>query len=195
MNPNEKLQGAYQRTIKGLTKRPELGRITRSITARITEGVACELEGDGFRFTADMPEITGGSETGPVPSTLLEGAIASCLAIGVRMAFAARDLAVERIEVDVTADFDVCGWYGVSDIPPGFVGPLRYHVRVESPADPAVVEQILANAEAHSPLLDILTRPMQVERRLTVNGSAAGGGTDGSGTANSGAAGDHPDGD
>ena len=41
---------------------------------------------------------------------------------------------LESLEVEVQADYDVRGEFGVADdVPPGYTG-LRYIVRVESPA-------------------------------------------------------------
>lgn len=166
MEHTEKIRSAWIRSTKGLAKRPQLGKVTKSVTARLTDGLTCSIEADGRTFTADMPEIAGGNEAGAEPSTYLEAALASCLAIGYRMALASRDIPVNQIEVKVTGSFDGCGLYGVGDVAAGFDGPVRYSVRIYSPTGEEEVIEALDWSEAHSPLMDILTKPVELLRKL-----------------------------
>lgn len=171
MDANEKIRNAWERSVRGLTKRPELGKLTRSVTARLTVGLTCSIEAEGHQLLADAPEIVGGNDRGASPTLLLEAALASCLATGYRMAFAARGLPVSGIEVQVTGSFDVCGQYGLDGGKLGFDGPVTYAVRVDSPADEAAVLDALNWVDAHSPLTNILRQPVELRRELRITRS------------------------
>jgi uncharacterized OsmC-like protein len=166
MGADDKIRNAWERSTRGLTKRPELGKVTRSVVARMTDGLTCAIDAEGRSLLADQPEIAGGNNRGLPPSLILESALASCLAIGYRQCFAARGLPVSAIEVQVTATIDVCGLYGVDESKLGFDGPVCYAVRVESPADEAAVREVLDWVDAHSPLTNILRKPVELQREL-----------------------------
>jgi uncharacterized OsmC-like protein len=169
MDANDKINSAWQRSVRGLTRRPELGKVTHSVTARMTDGLTCAVEADGHRLLADQPEIAGGNDRGLPPSLYVESALASCLAIGYRQRFAATGVPVSTIEVQVTATIDVCGQYGVDDAKVGFDGPVTYAVRVDSPAPAEAVMQVLDWVDAHSPLTNILRKPVELRRELKLS--------------------------
>jgi len=162
----EKISNAWQRSVRGLTRRPQLGKVTRSVTARMTDGLTCAIEADAHRILADQPEVAGGNDRGLPPSLYLEAALASCLAIGYRQRFAATGVPVSAIEVQVTATIDVCGQYGIDDSKLGFDGPVTYAVRVDSPAADQAVLEVLDWVDAHSPLTNILRKPVELVREL-----------------------------
>jgi hypothetical protein len=77
---------------------------------------------------------------------------------------------VGAIEVKVTATIDVCGQYGIDDSKLGFDGPVTYAVRVDSPAADEKVLEVLDWVDAHSPLTNILRKPVELRRELTLHG-------------------------
>ena len=169
----QKISAAWQRSVRGLSKRPQLGKVTHSVTARMTDGLTCAIDADTHRLLADQPEIAGGNDRGLPPSLYVEAALASCLAIGYRQRFAATGVPVSAIEVEVSATIDVCGQYGLDDSKLGFDGPVTYAVRVASPAPDDAVLEVLDWVDVHSPLTNILRKPIELRRdvRLTrVNG-------------------------
>jgi uncharacterized OsmC-like protein len=171
MDATDKIRTAWERSARGLAKRPELGRIARTVTARLTDGLTCAIEAEGHRLVADAPAIVGGNDRGASPTLLLEASLASCLATGYRIAFAARGLPVSDIEVQVTGTFDVCGQYGLEGGKLGFDGPVTYAVCVESPADEEAVVGVLDWVDAHSPLTNILRNPVELRRDLRITRS------------------------
>lgn len=168
MDATEKIRSAFERTVRGLTKRPEVGKFSRTAKATLTDGLTCQIGVEAFKFVSDMPEVAGANGTGPSPSQYVEAALVSCLAIGYRMSFAARGLPVDQIDVEVTGSFDARGLYGVGKVSPGFDGPVRYAVNVVSPANEEAVVDALNWAEAHSPLLHILREPVKLKRELNI---------------------------
>ena len=168
MDATEKITSAWQRSVRGLGRRPELGKVTHSVSARITDGLTCSIEAAGRQLVADQPEIAGGNDRGLPPTLYVETALASCLAIGYRQRFAATAVPVSAIEVTVTASIDVCGQYGLDDSKLGFDGPVTYAVRVESPAAEEKILEVLDWVDAHSPLTNILRKPVELRRDLTL---------------------------
>ena len=65
--------------------------------------------------------------------------------------------------------FDVRGLYGLDGVAPGFDGPVEYMVRVESDADEEVVQEVLDWVDETSPLIDILTKPVELRRTVQLN--------------------------
>jgi uncharacterized OsmC-like protein len=163
-----KISAAWERSIRGLSKRPQLGKVTHSVTARMIDGLTCAVDVDAHRLVADQPEVAGGNDRGLPPSLYLEAALASCLAIGYRQRFAATGVPVSAIEVEVTATIDVCGQYGLDDTKLGFDGPVTYAVRVDSSAADEAVLEVLDWVDARSPLANILRKPIELRRQVRV---------------------------
>jgi len=166
MDTTEKINSAWQRSVRGLTRRPQLGKVTHSVTARMTDGLTCAIEAEGRSLLADQPEVAGGNDRGLPPSLYVEAALASCLAIGYRQRFAATGVPVSDVEVEVTGTIDVCGQYGLDDSKLGFDGPVTYVVRVDSPAPKAAVLEVLDWVDAHSPLTNIFRKPVELRREV-----------------------------
>ncbi len=83
----------------------------------------------------------------------------------------AAELGVELTSVTVTVETDdeVGGMLIPQDVSPGFTA-LRYHVDIESPDDRGAVRALVDAAERLSPVLADLTRPLTVERSVSIVG-------------------------
>ena len=74
---------------------------------------------------------------------------------------------LHQVAVEVQADTDLRGMYGVDDIPAGY-SAVRYVVSVQSPAPPEAILRVLDIAEAHSPYVDVFRRPQVLQRHLHI---------------------------
>jgi uncharacterized OsmC-like protein len=122
-------------------------------TARLTGGLKCEVTGpQGQRLETDMPPAMGGGAAAPNPGWFLRGAIASCMATVIAMRAAKLGVALEALEVTVDSDADLRGILGLD----GKVGAghhaVRTTVRIRGSADAQTLREIVAWAEAHSPV-------------------------------------------
>jgi hypothetical protein len=63
-----------ERNVELLTHRPARGLLTFATTARLVDGLRCEIEDGPWRLAADMPAKIGGSDMAPSPGALGRGA-------------------------------------------------------------------------------------------------------------------------
>ena len=123
-------------------------------TARLTEGLRCELSGPyNERLVTDMAPAMGGTASGPNPGWLLRGAIASCTATVIAMRAAQLGVALSNLEVTVETDSDLRGILGLDENVSAGHGPVRMKVTIGAPtASPEVLREIVTWADRHSPV-------------------------------------------
>ena len=97
----------------------------------------------------DEPERVGGTDTGPQPTDLLLSAVASCFVLSLAYAAAKRDVAIERIDVDVTGRYEG----------PRFAS-IRIEVDVDAPDD--VLATLISAAERVCYVTNTLKRPPEI---------------------------------
>ncbi len=166
----ETIREIAERNARTLALKPSRGHLTGATTARMVDGLRCEIEEGPWKLEADMPVKAGGEDTAPTPGMLGRAALASCLAIGITIWAARLGIPLDALEVEVQADFDVRFELGVgNDIAPGYK-EVRYTVSIESPASPEALAELLETAERHSPYLDVFGRAQTMKRVLRVGG-------------------------
>ena len=167
MSDTKKLITAHERVKKLLTIKPEKGQYTTTTKVRVRDGTTCDIEHKHWTFKADVGKEEGGNDAGPGPSVLQRGALGSCLAIGYAKYAAVLDVPINGIEVDVEADVDARGTYGLDGVEPGYKG-LRYKVFIDSPAPEEKIMEVIEEADKHSPLLADFVNPVEVEREVNI---------------------------
>jgi uncharacterized OsmC-like protein len=168
----EHIRTTFERNARALELRPAFGQGTAVTRARVRDGLTCEIEDGAWKFTADLSPKSGGNDRGPNPGILGRAALASCLAIGYVLWAARRGLPLSALEVDVQADYDSRGMYGVGGIAPGY-REIRYVVSVESTAAEEEVLRVLDEADAHSDFLHVFRYPQNVTREVRIHTEAA----------------------
>lgn len=161
-----------QQSLEGVAKffgeHPEKALSTdKAATAVIEQGLRCRASGPaGETLLSDMPKGIGGDASAPTPGWFLRAALAACDATVIAMRAAQVGVVLSRLEVTVDSVSDDRGILGIGDgVPPG---PQSMRIRVRIGADGAAPEQlreIVAWAEAHSPVGDAVRRavPSHVE--------------------------------
>ncbi len=165
MKEQEDIKNKFIRSQKALTLKPSLGLGTGISTTRITNGLTCEITEGDWVFKADMPKQVGGNATASSPGALGRAAFGSCLAIGFMLWASKLDITIDRLEVEVQADYDDGALFGTSDNYPGYL-EVRYLVRVKSPASREDIEHLISVGEKHSPYLDVFSRAQSCTRQL-----------------------------
>jgi uncharacterized OsmC-like protein len=167
MADQKTIKRAYERNRKLLSIKPSKGQYTTTTYVRLHDGTTCEIEHGPWKFTADIGETEGGNDAGPGPSVLERAALGSCLAIGYAKYAAVMDVPIDNLKVEVEADVDARGAFGLDDVDPGYKA-MRYRVIIESSAPEKDIRKVLDTADAHSPVLNNFTRPAVVEREVNI---------------------------
>jgi len=121
-----------------------------------------------FILEGDEPPILLGNNTAPNAVETLLHSLASCLAVGVVYNAAARDIEIDRLEMDLEGDMDLHSFLGLKE--PGESRPgyeeIRVNYRVKSDAPREEVEELCAYVQETSPVLDMLRNPVPVDVNL-----------------------------
>lgn len=165
---------ALERNVKAVTLRPAVGQGTATTRVRLRDGLACDVTDGTWSLTAGMAEKYGGINAGPNPGVLGRAAFGACLALSYAMWAARLGVAIEALEVEVQADYDVRGELGVSDeVRPGYT-MMRYVVSIESDAPEAEVMRVLDTADRYGSWLDNLKNPVDVKREVRLQAPSRG---------------------
>lgn len=168
MSDRATIQSAFKRNAQVLTQRPAIGRKTDITRVRVGDGLTCEIEDGAWKLTADLNAKCGGNGLGPTPGTFGRAAFGSCLAMCYVMWAAELDVPLTQVEVEVQADSDARGMYGIDDAPAGY-HEIRYTVSVTSSACQADILRVLDIAERHSPYFSVFCQPQSVKRDIRIN--------------------------
>jgi uncharacterized OsmC-like protein len=164
----EHIKIAFERNVQTLTLRPSIGQKRYVTKVRVRNGLTCDIEDGPWRLTADLAKKGGGNEAGPTPGTFGRAALGSCLAMSYVMWAAKLEIALTWIEVEVQADADARGLYGVDDVTAGYT-EVRYIISLASPAPHADIIRLLDTAEAHSPYMDVFRRQQALRRIVHIS--------------------------
>jgi uncharacterized OsmC-like protein len=153
-------QTALERNARALELRPAIGKGTGKT---LKPGLKCEIEEGPWRLTAGVSESSGGTNTGPDPGTFGRVALGSCLAMNYANWAAKLDVPIEGVEVEVEGDYDVRDFYGLAELPPGYL-EVRYRVKIETDAPEELIRKVLDEADAHCPWFGVFCRPQNLKR-------------------------------
>jgi len=145
---------------------PSRARVTLVVATELGEGMRCETSARGHAVTADEPRSFGGGDSAQSPVELLLSSLVTCQAITYRLWAAELGVALDRIEVEVAGDLDLRGYLGMDeDADPGYAG-VRIRVGLHGPESPERYRELAEAVDRHCPVLDVLSRPIPVEREL-----------------------------
>jgi uncharacterized OsmC-like protein len=129
-------------------------------TAVWEEGLRCRVGFDGgATIITDMSKALGGGAAGPSGGWLSRAALAACDATTIALRAAQQGISLTALEVTVESVSDDRGLLGLDDSIPA--GMLNVRIRVRIGADgvaPERLREIVAWAEAHSPVVDTVRR-------------------------------------
>jgi uncharacterized OsmC-like protein len=167
MTDHAAIRSVFARNARIVATRPAVAQKTYVTRVRVRDGLTCDIEEGPWTLTAALSTTAGGNAAGPTPGTLARAALGSCLAISYVMWAAQLNVPLHQIAVEVQADIDLRGMYGVDDIPAGY-SVVRYVVSVRSPPPREAILRVLDIAEAHSPYVDVFRRPQVLQRHLHI---------------------------
>ena len=165
MKSQTEIKNKFDRNVKALSLRPNLGFGKAISTIRITKGLSCEIKEGNWELKTDMSKQVGGNANAPSPGVLGRAALGSCLASGYMMWASNLDIIIVSLEIQIEADYDDGALFGTSDTPAGY-SEVQYHVKIKSPHSKEEIEAFLDSADKHSPYLDVFSRAQYCERKL-----------------------------
>ncbi len=165
MNGTERIKAAYERHLKLIVQRPSIAKGTQIVKVMVREGLTCDIEAKSRKLVTDVALDQGGSDQGPSPGDYCLSGLGGCLAIGYMIHAAKLGIPISSLEVEIQADYDLHGEYGLNDTPAGYLA-IRYIVNVESPADESDILRILDETDAVDSMLDTFRRPIPMDREL-----------------------------
>ena len=110
----------------------------------------------------------GGSASGPNPGWLLRGAMASCTATVIAMRAAKLGIELQQLEVTVESDSDNRGILGLDPSVSAGLAAVRTKVKIRGSADAAALRELVAWAEAHSPVGCTVRQPSAASLEIEV---------------------------
>lgn len=158
-------------TADALAGNPEAAVIRPAASTSLVPSTATEVRVRAGRhaFTIDEPPVLGGTDLGANPVEHLLASLGSCQVITYQVWAAKLGIAVERIEVDVTGDLDVHGFFGLDDsVRPGFQS-VEVSVRLSGPESVERYVELTAAVEEHCPVLDVLVNSVPVRSSFSYN--------------------------
>ena len=165
---SERIKSAYDRHVKLITQRPSIAKCTQVTRVKVREGLTCDIEAKSRKLITDVALDQGGNDQGPSPGDYFLAGLGGCLAIGYMMHAARLSVPISSLEVEIQADYDLHGLYGLNSTPAGYLA-IRYIVKVESDADEADILRVLDETDELDSILDTFRRPIPLERELKLN--------------------------
>jgi putative redox protein len=135
----------------------------------LAEGYRTTANIRDFALTVDEPPIIGGTDTGPTPVELVLAGLGTCQEIVYATYARILGIPIDAVSVHAEGRVDLRGFFGVADVPAGFQD-VTFAVEIDSPAPSEDVARLVAEVNAHCPVLDILRQPVQVTGSYRHNG-------------------------
>lgn len=144
-----------------------------SASAHLQDGVQVKVQARNFTLTIDEPKELGGIDLGMNPVEALLGSLGACQAIVARVYAQKFNVELNDFRVEVEGDIDLDGFFGLSDVRPGY-SEIRYRFVIDSPSSREDIDGLIAHLQAHCPVGDSLAAPVKlVLSDVVVNSQAA----------------------
>jgi uncharacterized OsmC-like protein len=167
------LRGALDSTAAALAYDPGLAKIEVAADCALigTHEVVARL--DDRIVKADQPSVLGGGDAGPTPGEIALAALGACHAQTYRVWSEKLGIRIDDVAVDVRANVDIHGFFGLKEgVRPGF-GEVSIAVRISGPEPPERYEKLRQAVHDHSPVLDVFMNPVPVRTSSSVRDQAA----------------------
>ncbi|WGE48640.1 OsmC family protein [Actinobacillus equuli] len=160
---------------------PKLGQFTVTMTSQsnggvgvktrtgktVHAGIVDESRVGKFETIGDEPEAVLGEDKALSPMEYALQALAGCYTATLTLLAAGKGIELEKIELNLEADFDLNGFLKFDPSVRNGASEIRVDIHVESSnASRAEVEALIAEIPNHSPLYDMFTNPVPVVHRI-----------------------------
>jgi uncharacterized OsmC-like protein len=165
------VKAALMTAMSGIQESPDAARAEFHVYTELEEDMRCRAKVREFPpIVVDETPALGGSDANANPVELVLVALGTCQEIMYRAYASVMDVPLTSVKVRVRGDLDLRGLFGMDPgTPPGFE-KIVYETELDSPADDEILRNLVQTVESHCPVLDTLTRPVDVSGSVTING-------------------------
>jgi uncharacterized OsmC-like protein len=116
----------------------------------------------------DEPPHLLGEDNAPNPSEAVLASLGACLSVGIHANAAARGITLTKLELALEGDINVTAVWGVGDLGDKRLGftDVRVTVDLDGDASREELDELVAHANAWSPVANTLRNPVNVEVAL-----------------------------
>jgi len=115
-----------------------------------------------FVFTNGEPPVLLGANEGANPVEFLLHALAGCVTTTLVLHATARGIHIRELSTELEGDLDLQGLLGLDDtVPPGYES-IRIRMKVDADCPDEELEELIRDAERHSPVCNTICRPVPV---------------------------------
>lgn len=136
------IKTALERVMTTFEKRPAAAQKLQKASLRLEDGLVCNFKQGDHTLVLDQPSPMGGEGKGPTPGFFGRAAIAGCLAQGIKMTAARREVPISAITIDLEQDVDGRGVFAMDGIYAGALD-LRVVIGIESEAPRDVIQSVI----------------------------------------------------
>ena len=167
----EKIVSAIQNVSKEIDDDINNANATFKASSVLKNGLRADIDIRDFKLTSDEPVALGGNDEGPNPVEIVLGAFASCQEIVIKAYASVLDIAVEEINVEVTGNLDLRGFFNLAEVRPGYEN-ITFKTTITTDEDNIEkLENLKYFAVNKCPVMDILQNPVPVEGEITYDKS------------------------
>jgi len=158
-------------TIGAIQANPAIANVVFRAQTEWKGDVSCQVNIRDFDpITIDEPPELGGQDSGANPVELVLGALGTCQEIMYAAYASVMDIELTAVRVNARGYLNLKGLFGLDESVPAGYSRITFETEIESPADDESLRKLIETVESHCPVMDILTRPMNISGTAKANG-------------------------
>jgi uncharacterized OsmC-like protein len=169
MSITESIKQAIQRGIEAVTLKPAVGLGKDTMLIETDEHCVARITDGDTSFKIDLGEAFGGDATTPSAGQYARAALGACLAQSYIVWAAHEDVTINKVSVEIQAEYDIRGNLGIDSKVRSGITALHYVVRVESPEDPQTIQRLIDLSDERDYVLDIFAGALQPTREIHIS--------------------------
>ena len=167
MSEKRDLKDILERRRALFARKPESAAYRPTATTEWKGGLTNENRIRSHVILSDYPVPSGGDDRAPNPMEMMLAALGSCVS-AVYVEYAALlGVQLEAVSVELSGEIDLRGLFNVADVSAGFQ-QVTYKTTLKTNSDKALVDELIALAQAHCPVSTTMKLPTHVAPEVVV---------------------------